>query len=104
MLITSESKYVIVRILSNLTMLVVQNYSICIELYDQNKIPYYSIIENDKKMQFCGLSQRSQHTQQQHCFLMVFFASFHNQSPFPLSYDTCNQICFKMFIDTFKAD
>ena len=52
MLITSESKYVIVRILSNLTMLIVQNYSIYIELYDQNKIPYYSIIENDKKMQF----------------------------------------------------
>lgn len=52
MLITSESKYVIVRILSNLTKLIVQNYSICIELYDQNKIPYYSIIENDKKMQF----------------------------------------------------
>ena len=52
MLITSESKYVIVRILSSLTMLIVQNYSICIELYDQNKIPYYSIIENDKKMQF----------------------------------------------------
>ena len=49
MLITSESKYVIVRILSNLTMLIVQNYSICIELYDQNKIPYYSIIENEKK-------------------------------------------------------
>lgn len=49
MSITSESKYVIVRILSNLTMLIVQNYSICIELYDQNKIPYYSIIENDKK-------------------------------------------------------
>ena len=66
MLITSESKYVIVRILSNLTMLIVQNYSICIEVYDQNKIPYYSIIENDKKMQFRGQSQRSQHTQQQH--------------------------------------
>ena len=49
MLITSESKYVIVRILSNLTMLIFQNYSICIEVYDQNKIPYYSIIENDKK-------------------------------------------------------
>lgn len=52
MLITSESKYVIVRILSNLTMLIVQNYSIYIELYDQNKIPYYSIIENDKKCNF----------------------------------------------------